>query len=57
MGLTVKGWLQENLCGDGIVLYLESESGYSDLHVSQNDIELYIPCTIVIFQILILCYS
>lgn len=43
-----KGWVitkdqhKGDLCGNGIILYLDCHDGYTNLHILSNDTELYL---------------
>lgn len=39
--MTIKRQQEGDLCGDGIVWYLDCGVGYRNLHVGQNGVTLY----------------
>lgn len=54
--MIIKGWHKEDLCGNGIALYLACGGAYGNHHIWLNDMVLSMH-TSVDLLVLTLCYS
>lgn len=55
--VTMKGWHEGDLYGDGTVLYLDCSDSSTHLHIRENDTEPYTYRNNLIFLVLILYYN